>query len=185
MSAAQVIPPLIFCRESAIAHHHPEPARGSGRRQRQASRSARNRRRHLRTVSAATRNSRATATIGGISGPAHASTIRARRASAWADDARHVHRSNTARSPSDSATVPASGPDEELTHQQQKSHSQSLFGPDGLAGVGVAGAPAAGKLGHQQQAAAAFVIGAGPAQVGGGVAGVGDLADEVAVVNQP
>ncbi len=45
-----------------------------------SSRSARKRRRHLRTVSAVTRNSRATATIGGASGPAHASTSRARRA---------------------------------------------------------------------------------------------------------
>ncbi len=84
------------------------PGRGSSTSP--SSRSAKNRRRHLRTVSAATRNSRATATIGGTSGPAHASTIRARRASAWADDDRRVHRSNTARSSPDSSNGSSFGP---------------------------------------------------------------------------
>jgi len=83
---------------------------GRGPSTRPSSRCARNRRRHLRTVSAATRNSRATTTTGGTSGPAHASTIRARRASAWADDARRVHRSSTARSSSDSSNGSSFGP---------------------------------------------------------------------------
>lgn len=65
------------------------PGRGSSTRP--SSRCARNRSRHLLTVSAATRNSRATTPIGGTSAPAHASTIRARRASAWADDVRRVY----------------------------------------------------------------------------------------------
>ncbi|MFE7811777.1 hypothetical protein ACFU5P_07320 [Streptomyces sp. NPDC057433] len=73
-------------------------------------RSARNRRRHLRTVSAATRGSRATATTGGTSGPAHAGTIRARRASARADVARRVHRSDTARPPADNISGSGFGP---------------------------------------------------------------------------
>ena len=42
------------------------------------------------------------------------------------------------------------------------SGGQWLFGPDGLAGGGVAGAPALGELGDQQQAAAALVEGRGP-----------------------
>ncbi|MFE5375464.1 hypothetical protein [Streptomyces mirabilis] len=68
-------------------------------------------------MSALTRRSRATAPIGGTSGPAQASTIRARRARAWADVARRVHRSNIARSSADSSSS-SFGPDEELTHQQ-------------------------------------------------------------------
>ncbi len=61
-------------------------------------------------MSAVTRRSLATATIAGTSGPAHASTIRARRASAWAEVARRVHRSNTARSSSDSSNGSSFGP---------------------------------------------------------------------------
>lgn len=40
------------------------------------------------------------------------------------------------------------------------------LGPDRLALPGVARAPALGELGDEQQAASAFVEGAGPAQVG-------------------
>src|SRR5215218_2276438 len=83
---------------------------GLGSSARPSSRSARKRRRHLRTVSAVTPRSRATATIGGTSGPAHASTIRARKASAWADVARRVHRSNTARSSADNSNGSNFGP---------------------------------------------------------------------------
>ena len=61
-------------------------------------------------MSAATRRSRATATTGGTSGPAHANTIRARKANAWADVARRVHRSNTTRSSSASSNGFSFGP---------------------------------------------------------------------------
>ena len=49
----------------------------------------------------------------------------------------------------------------------------------------MAGAPARRQLGYHQQAAAAFVQGAGAPQVGGGAAGVGDLADQCGVPDQP
>jgi hypothetical protein len=61
-------------------------------------------------VSAATRRSRATTTIGGTSGPAHASTIRARNATACADVARRAQRSNTARSSTDNNNGSSFGP---------------------------------------------------------------------------
>lgn len=46
------------------------------------------------------------------------------------------------------------------------SGGQWLFGPDGLAGGGLATAPALGDLGNQQQPASALVEDPGPAQVG-------------------
>ncbi len=48
----------------------------------------------------------------------------------------------------------------------------------------MAGAPPVGELSDEQQAPAAFVQGVGAARVGGGAAGVGDLADQAAVVDQ-
>ncbi len=62
---------------------------------------------------------------------------------------------------------------------------EGLFGPDGLPGGGLPGAPSLGELGDEEQAAAALVEDAGPAQVGGGVAGVRDLADEGVVLDEP
>jgi hypothetical protein len=53
-----------------------------------------------------------------------------------------------------------------------------LFGPDGLAVRGLAGPPALGEVGDKEQAASTFVEGPGPAEVRGGAAAVGDLADE-------
>lgn len=88
------------------------PGRGSSASP--SSRSARKRRRHLRTVSAVARSSWVTATIADASGPAHASTIRARRASAWVDVALRVHRSNTACSSTESSngsSLPRRGAD--------------------------------------------------------------------------
>jgi hypothetical protein len=55
---------------------------------------------------------------------------------------------------------------------------EGLLGPDGLAVRGLAGPPALGEVGDKEQAASAFVEGTGPAQVRGGAAAVGDLADE-------
>ena len=55
---------------------------------------------------------------------------------------------------------------------------KGLFGPDGLAVRGLAGPPALGELGDKEQAASTFVEGAGTAEVRGGAAAVGDLADE-------
>jgi len=54
-----------------------------------------------------------------------------------------------------------------------------LFGPDGLAPQGLAGPPALGELGDKEKAASALVEGAGLAEVRGGAAAVGDLADDV------
>ena len=62
---------------------------------------------------------------------------------------------------------------------------QGLFGPDGLAVGGVAGAPALGELGDEEEAAAALVVVCGAAQIGAGAAAVGDLADQGAVADQP
>lgn len=53
-----------------------------------------------------------------------------------------------------------------------------MFGPDGLAVGGLAGPPAPGELGDKEQAASPLVKGAGLAEVRGGAAAVGDLADE-------
>src|SRR5208282_450909 len=61
---------------------------------------------------------------------------------------------------------------------------ESLFGPDGLAVWGLAGSPALGELGDKEQAASALVEGAGPAEVRGGAAAVGDLADEPPVPDE-
>ena len=55
---------------------------------------------------------------------------------------------------------------------------EGLLGPDGLAVRGLAGPPALGEVGDEEQAASAFVEGACPAQVRGGAAAVRDLADE-------
>jgi hypothetical protein len=55
---------------------------------------------------------------------------------------------------------------------------EGLFGPDGLAVRGLAGPPALGELGDKEQAASTLVEGAGLAEVRGGAAAVGDLADE-------
>src|SRR5262249_30351717 len=52
------------------------------------------------------------------------------------------------------------------------------FGPDGLAVRSLAGPPALGELRYEEQAASALVEGEGPAEVRGGAAAVGDLADE-------
>ncbi|MCT9113698.1 hypothetical protein N4G69_50815, partial [Streptomyces mirabilis] len=77
----------------------------------------------MRTVSALTRGSRATATTGDTSGPALANAVRTRKTRARADVVPRVHRSSTARSPADSNTGPARDPVEELKHQQQKSYN--------------------------------------------------------------
>src|SRR5882757_8674834 len=55
---------------------------------------------------------------------------------------------------------------------------KGLLGPDGLAMRGLAGPPALGEPGDKEQAASTFVEGACPAEVRGGAAAVGDLADE-------
>lgn len=60
-----------------------------------------------------------------------------------------------------------------------------LLGPDGLAVVGMACAPPLGELGDEKKAAAALVENAGPTHVWCHAAGVGDLAPERAVVDQP
>src|ERR1041384_5478522 len=53
-----------------------------------------------------------------------------------------------------------------------------MFGPDGLAMRGLAGPPAQGEPGDEEQAASAFVEGAGPAEVRSGAAAVRDFADK-------
>ena len=58
------------------------------------------------------------------------------------------------------------------------------FDPDDLAAGGVARAPGPGELRDQEQATAALVGGGRPAQMRGGAAGVGDLADQGAAVEQ-
>jgi len=55
---------------------------------------------------------------------------------------------------------------------------EGLFGPDGLAVRGLAGPPPLGELGDKEQPTSTLVEGAGPAEVRGGAAAVGDLADE-------
>src|SRR5215813_6634930 len=55
---------------------------------------------------------------------------------------------------------------------------QREFSPDGLAMRSLAGPPALGELRDQEQAASTLVEGEGPAEVRGGTAAVGDLADE-------
>ena len=61
---------------------------------------------------------------------------------------------------------------------------EGLFGPDGLAGRGLAAAPAFGELGDWHQAPAALVHDAGAVRMGSGAAAVGDLADEGVVLDQ-
>jgi 2-polyprenyl-6-methoxyphenol hydroxylase-like FAD-dependent oxidoreductase len=62
--------------------------------------------------------------------------------------------------------------------------SQRLLGPDGLAVLSLPGSPALGELRDEEQAAPAFVEGPGPAQMRGGAAAIGDLADERAIPDE-
>lgn len=55
---------------------------------------------------------------------------------------------------------------------------ERLFRPDDLPLAGMPGAPAIGELGHQEQAAAAFIEGTGTAQMRGRAAGIENPADQ-------